>query len=134
MDVTWNARALRRHRQQERVGRVKAKVSGMPVGDIRIGVPVVTDHQLRRLEELAATFKMLRDDLSEQLEVLEGGLDCLRGANHPDGWAEVEVAERAKNVLVATVRHHKAALTGKKVHTDTRLFRAFHGGYQARRR
>lgn len=133
MNVKWNTRALHKHRQRERVGRVTARLEGKTVGDVVIGIPVLSTAQLNQLNWLIAQARDLNEQLVRGMDTLEKSLALLRPEQHVDGWAEVQVLERTPSVLVATVTHRH--VPGPKPNkADRRQWRRFHDGYLIRGR
>lgn len=108
MKVGFTKRARQAYDARRRVRHVAARLRGTEVGDVRLAVPVLSQAQINQLREIGDTLKAMLSAV-EQLDL---ALDCLRGENHPEGWATVEVADVKENVLVATVRHHKPAASG----------------------
>ena len=134
MKVEWNKRVLMRHQQQERLGRVKAKLMGTPVGDIRLGVPVISELELSGLRALYVQMEDVMLRMEEAAEKLNAALGVMRGENHPDVWATIEVIERSKDILVAKVKHHKPQKAPEANGTSSHKKRTFHAGYVARSR
>lgn len=144
MNVEWNPKVLKRHQRGEQVGRVKARLTGKVVGEIKLGVPVLTDQQVRQLSALADRFEEMQVEIERQLETLTLALNCLRTYMHPDGWASVRVIGRDEgkdgDLLVARVVHHKAD-TSKNEPSERfdrkrkqQKLRQFRAGYIARSR
>lgn len=114
MKVEWSKRAKLQHQSLRKVERVKARLKGEIIGDITLGVPVITEDMMRRLGELYEAFAAIEDRLEDLTEELHASLNYVRGENDVEGWADVLVVERTKDLLVADIRHHKHAPPEKK--------------------
>lgn len=123
MNVKWDKRAQAKHHQRARVAVVKARLTDRTLSPTVIAVPVVTEAQVNDLAALLARFEDLRHILDESLEELIHAMQILRGENHPDGWAEVRIAEGQSDAVVATVKHHTPAVPDEDNHRTRRLKR-----------